>query len=57
MDIVSDHKLVPVLDELGERKHLRAPTVDGHPRVFCSLANGRDIVCRGQITHKDLVAG
>ena len=37
VNIVSNDKLVLVLDELGQSRHLRAPTVDRYPGVLGSL--------------------
>lgn len=60
VNIVSDHELVLVLDELRQRKHLCAPTVDGCAGVVCSLVNEPEIIWIlwiGQSTDKNLVAG
>lgn len=44
VNIVSDHELVLVLDELRQSRHLRASTVDRYARVVYSLTNKRDII-------------
>lgn len=37
VNVITNHKLVLVLDQLGESGHLVAPAVDGHTGVLGSL--------------------
>ena len=50
LDILSNDKLVLVLDELGQRGHLRAPTVDWYVGVLGSLES--NMASCGQASRK-----
>ena len=44
VDVISDNELVLVLDELGQRTHLRAPTVDGCAGVLGGLESKHGVI-------------